>query len=339
MSDQVDVELQPYTFLFRNTSDGIILADNTLTIKQINPAAAAMLGVTADEIVGRQPRQAFPTSPALVNLFVREGNQTLDIRLPRRRLSVGTATTLETGERMVLLNDVTEKRDLENRRESLIKAMTHDLRNPITAINGFADLVVKFGELNDHQQKFMTRIRQTSAKLYDVIGPLVDLAWIEAGMPLEHVPLQLHDVINRAVGRVTATAHEQKVVVAVSVQNPLPLVIGDPVRLEQVVFNLLHNAIIYSNIQQNVVIHAWSDQEDVYCSVADQGIGIDDSEIDRIFDRMYRSQDEHVRNIAGGGLGLTVAKTIIVRHGGDMWAVGNLGEGSTFTFVLPMAES
>lgn len=339
MTDQTLSEnAQTYDFVFRSTADGIIVADSDLIVEQINPAAAGMLCVVHEDVFGRSIRKAFMQNPALINLFIREGDQTLDVRLPRRRLAVGIATTLETGQRLVMLNDVTEKRELENRRESLIKAMTHDLRNPISAINGFADLVDKFGELNEQQTKFITRIRQTASKLYDVIGPLVDLAWIEAGMPLEHQPIQLRDIINDAVSRLTSLALEHKVVIAVSVQNPMPVVMGDPVRLGQVIYNLLHNAISYSHPEQTIVIHGWGDTNEVYCSVADRGIGIADEEIELIFDRLYRSRDEFVRNSSGGGLGLTMARTIIQRHGGDLWASSNLGQGSTFTFVLPTVE-
>lgn len=339
MTDQMlSDDAQTYDFVFRSASDGIIIADSELIIEKINPAAAGMLGVVYDDVVDKSVRKVFVQNPALINLFIREGDQTLDVRLPRRRLAVGIASTLETGQRLVMLNDVTEMRELETRREALIKAMTHDLRNPISAINGFAELVVKFGELNEQQTKFMTRIRQTAGKLYDVIGPLVDLAWIEAGMPLEHRPIQLRDIINDAVNRLTSLALEHKIVMAVSVQNPMPVVMGDPARLGQVIYNLLHNAIVYSHPEQTVAIHGWGDSHEVYCSVADRGIGVADEEIELIFDRMYRSRDEQVRNTPGGGLGLTIARTIIQRHGGDLWAASNLGQGSTFTFVLPTVE-
>lgn len=297
-----------------------------------------MLSVVPEEVIRKSPRQAFSNNMALINLFARSGDQTLDVRLPRRRLAVGIATTLPTGERMVMLHDVTEQRDLENRREALIRTMSHDLRNPLTAINGFADLLTKVGDLNDQQVRFVTRIRQTTTKLYDVVGDLVDLAWIEAGMPLEHKPIQLRDIIHDAVNRVTPLAHTNKIIIATSVQNPMPTVMGDPIRLGQVIYHLLHNAIIYSHPEQTVVIHGWGDSSEVYCSVADRGIGIADDEIELIFDRMYRSRNDYVRDLSGGGLGLTISKTIVERHGGDIWASSNLGEGSTFTFVLPAVE-
>lgn len=338
MTHQIAKQGQLYEFLLRSTSDGVIVANHDGIVEQMNPAASAMLGMTLEEVQGKTIRQAFGVNATLINLFSRSGEQTFDVRLPRRRLAVGIADTLENGSRIVILHDVTEQRELENRRESLIKAVVHDLRNPISAIGGFADLVDKFGDLNENQEKFVTRIRQTSSKLYEMLGTMVDLAWIEAGMPLEHRPIQLRDLINQAVDQLTHLAHERKIIIAVSVQNPMPTVMGDPKRLQFVIYSLLHNAISYSDAEQTIAIHGWGDTHEVYCSVADRGIGIGDDEIDLVFDRMYRSRDEVVRNSNGGGLGLTISKTIIERHGGDIWATSNLGEGSTFTFLLPVVQ-
>jgi len=326
-------------FLYRSTADGLLIADHDRYITHINPAAAALLSITADDVIGRTPQQCFRRNQALLTLFVSEGEQKLDVPLPRRGLAQGIAETVVSGERVVLLQDVTEQRDIENRREMLSKAIAHDLRNPISAIGGFVDLVSKFGDVNKQQQKYLLRAKQTSSKLHDMIVSLVDLAWIEAGMPLKHVPIRLDDAVSRAVQEVTNLAQKQKIGIAISLQTPLPVVMGDPERLHIVIYNLLHNAIAYSlTPEKNVAIHAWGDENEIYCSIADQGIGIVESELELIFDRMYRSRDERVRAIAGGGLGLTVARTIIRRHGGDIWASSNYGEGSNFTFMLPVVQ-
>jgi len=339
MSEPTLDPIQIYEFIFRSVGDGILIASPPdLRITHINPAAAGMLQVTVDDILDATPRNVFKKHPNLINLFERDGDQTLDVRLPRRRVAHGIASSMEAGERIVVLQDVTEKRDLETRREMLIKSIAHDLRNPIAAIGGFSDLIGKFGDINDQQQKFLTRIKQTTTKLHDMSELLVDLAWIEAGMPLMHVPIRLGDAINKAINAVEVLAQQRKIGMAVSLQNPLPVVMGDPHRLHMVIYHLLHNAIIYSNPEDNVVIHAWGDENEVYCSVADQGIGIGDDEVELIFDRMYRSRDPRVREIPGGGIGLTLARTIVRRMGGDLWATSNLDEGTTFTFVLPSED-
>jgi PAS domain S-box-containing protein len=329
---------QEYEFILRSTADGILLMGADGKIARMNPAAAAMIGKTVEEVVGKKPSDCFIKYANLLNLFKREGEQTLEVRLPRRRLAVGIATSLENGDRLVLLQDITEEKELDKRRESLIKAIAHDLRNPISAINGFADLTSKFGDLTEQQAKFISRIRQTSNKLHEVIEPLVELAWIEAGMPMEHHPLRLSEIIKYVIDSLSSFAHEREITIAFSVQNPTPAIMGDRERLKIVIHHLLHNAIVYSPPKQTIVIHAWGDENELYCSVADRGIGIMDNELELIFDRMYRSRDESVRNISGGGLGLTIARTIIERHGGDIWATSNYGEGSTFTFVLPTIE-
>ncbi|MGJ3238230.1 MAG: ATP-binding protein [Anaerolineae bacterium] len=321
--------------MFRSTGDGILIMDGQRIIRQINPAAAALLSVTINDVVGKMPQVAFRKNQSLQNLFLREGEQALDVRLPRQRLAQGIAISMSNGDRVVLLQDVTEKRNIENRREMLSKTIAHDLRNPISAIGGFADLIARFGNLNEQQNKYVLRVRQTSNKLHEVVKSLVDLAWIEAGMPLAHVPLRLDQIIQQVVHTHSDTAHKQKIGIAISLQTPLPIVVGDPERLQMVITHLLQNALSYSQAEGNIAIHAWGDEHEIYCSVADRGIGIDDSELELIFDRMYRSRDERVLDIPGGGLGLTIARTIIKRHGGSIWASSNLNEGSTFTFVLP----
>lgn len=325
-------------FVFRTTADGILVMDSEGLIRHINPAAAAMLSITLEQSIGKTPKMAFGKNQALINLFLREGEQRLDVRLPRQRLATGIGSSFDNGERIVLLQDVTEKRDIENRREMLSKAIAHDLRNPISAIGGFADLVTRFGDLNAQQAKYIIRVRQTTNKLHEVVKSLVDLAWIEAGMPLRHVPIRFDEIIQKAVKELSDLAQKQSIGIAISLQTPLPVVMGDPARLQMVITNLLHNAIMYSDPESNIAVHAWGDDNEIYCSVADRGFGIDDTELELIFDRMYRSRDERVAEIPGGGLGLTVARTIIKRHGGDIWASSNLNHGSTFTFLLPTVK-
>ncbi|HLA43517.1 MAG TPA: ATP-binding protein, partial [Aggregatilineales bacterium] len=133
-------------------------------------------------------------------------------------------------------------------------------------------------------------------------------------------------------------AHKQQMIIVNSIPDELPYVIGDPQRLKQTIYYLLDNAIRYSLDGGNVVIHAWHQGDEVHYTVADQGIGIHSGEIDKIWDRMWRSNDERVRDIPGGGIGLSYARTIIIRHGGAIWAESEPGEGSTFTFRLPLSR-
>jgi PAS domain S-box-containing protein len=323
------------TILFERTADGVLIADSEGVLRRINPAAVAMLGVSATKVRGQKPALLFRYNPNLINAFQREGEQVLEVTLPRRRTGLAIASTLEDGSRIVILQDVTEQRRIDANREELVNRMAHDLRNPLMAMGGYAELVESMGGLSSQQEHFASRVRQTAAKLYDVAAELVDLVWIEAGLPIQHRPVRLQEPIMRAISALTTLAEEHKIAIAFSVQDPLPKVMGDPERLFMLIYQLLENALRYSETESSVAIHAWSDGSDVYCSVADKGIGISDHEIHLVFDRLYRSGDVRVQAVSGGGIGLTLAKKIVYRHGGDLWVASNLGDGSTFTFVLP----
>lgn len=326
---------QIHQYLFERTGDGVLVIDARGMIEMINPAAVAMLGITGEKARGQRPAKLFRNNASLVNLISRSGEQVLDVHLPRRRLALGIASELENGGKLIILQDVTEQRRFDVHRQELVQRMAHDLRNPLMAMSGFAELIETMGELTPQQHHFIARLRQTTTKLYDVAAELVDLVWIEAGLPMQHRPFRLQEQIAQVITSLSTLAESRRIVIAFSVQDPLPLVMGDPDRLYMAVFQLLENAILYSEPDSSVAIHAWGDGYDLYCSVADKGIGISDNELYLVFDRLYRSNDARVQAIPGGGLGLTLAKKIILRHGGDIWAVSNLGKGSTFTFVLP----
>ncbi len=326
-------------FVFRRTSNGLLIADANGVLAQVNPAATALLDQPADRLIGSTVQRIFANNPALLNLFTRSDDAVLDVRLPRKRLAEGIAATLADGCRIVLLQDVSEQRELDARREAFIAQMAHDLRNPIAALIGFADLIETVGDLNDEQKHFLQRSKDTANKLHDVAAELVDLAWVEAGMPLKHLPIDLKQTIESAIAELTPMAQAKKITIFLSVQDPLPAVIGDPNRIRLVVYKLLHNAILYSGAEQIVAIHAWSSGQEVLCSVADRGIGISAEELEMVFDRLYRSRDERVKVLPGGGIGLTIAKRIVSRHGGDLWGVSELDKGSTFTFRLPAVNA
>ena len=331
MSSDTDVSLSE--FLFDHSSNGVLIASAEGAIEHINPAAAALLVVAADQMLGHHVAICFANNPSLLALFAQAAEH--DVRLPRRRLAAGIATTLPDGRRIVLLQDVTEQRELDQRREALIASMAHDLRSPLAALFGYVDLIETMGDLNPDQQYFVERTRTTTEKLNNVAAELIDLAWIEAGMPFKHAPVDLQQPIEQVIEELNPLAEEKGITFFVSVQDPLPQIIGDGDRIKQALYKLIHNAIVYSNPEQIVAVHARSDGKEVVVSVADQGIGIPMDDLDLVFDRMFRSRDPRVQEIPGGGIGLTIARLIISRHGGTISVISSLDKGSTFTFRLP----
>jgi signal transduction histidine kinase len=335
MSDDQAFQLD---FLFQTAAEGILITQPDGYLARLNPSAAAMLELTPDQVLGQHTAILFKHRPDLIRLCNSPGEQQAQITLPHKRLAVGVSTERPGGGRVVLLHDVTERESLESRREALIRQIAHDFRNPLNAVDAYADLVSRFGPLVPDQARMLSRVRQTAQKLYELSETLVDLAWVEAGMALDHRPFELAHLIREAIEQLEPEARARGITMVLSVQDPVPTVIGDPRRIKHAVVYLLENGVRYSYPDSNVAIHAWQDGAKVYCSVGDQGIGISPADLENIWDRMWRSNDERVRAIPGGGIGLTFARAIIQRHGGRIWIESESDEGTTITFVLPLAE-
>ncbi len=335
--DANDTQFQ-LNFLVQHAAEGVLITQADGCLIRLNPAAAAMLGLSPADVLGAPVSGVFRHQPALLHLLTDPGEQSLEIGLPHKRIAAAVAVDRPAGGRMVLLHDVTERRDIDSRREALIRQIAHDLRNPLNAVSGYAELVGKFGSLTPDQAHYLDRVRETTDKLYDLAETLVDLSWIEAGMALEHSSFVLARLIREAISALHDEAEAHEVTIAFSIQDPMPTVIGDARRIRQAVICLLQNAVRYSAPGSNVAIHAWQSGATAYCSVGDRGLGIAPDEIEHVWDRMWRSPDPRVRAIPGGGIGLTFARAIIQRHGGRIWLESAPGVGTTVTFLLPLAE-
>jgi two-component system sensor histidine kinase VicK len=322
-------------FIFQNAAVGILMVGSQGELLRLNSAAVAMLYLKPETVLGKHVGEVFRENRPLIRLSLPGGPKQLNIRLSNNRLASGIGGDI-SGQRIVVLHDVTERHDLDSRRDALIKSISHDLRNPINALGGYADLIRKFGALNPQQERFMTRIQQTTNKLYEMTEKLVDLSWIEAGMPLEHIPVELIGLTREVMRELSYEAYKAGVSIVNSIPDECPAVMGDPRSLKKAIYYLLDNAIRYSMGGNNVVIHAWHNLTHVYYTVADQGIGISEEDQTKIWDRLWRSSDERVRDVAGAGIGLTYVRTVIRRHGGNIHVDSTLNEGTTFTFQLPL---
>jgi signal transduction histidine kinase len=297
------------------------------------------LGLNLRQTWGFAAADVFVKNAALLALFTRPHEVMLDVKLPKKRIATGTGLTLPDGRRLVILRDITEQHDLDARRESLVATLAHDLRNPLTGISAYLDLVVQSGAITDEQREFLTRAHLTTARLYEVLDELVELAWIESGMPFRHGAVELGAVIERALADLSPVAEAKHITFAVAIQQPMPRVMGDEVRLAHALKQLLNNALQFSDPETLIAVHGWGDTHTALVSIADQGFGIAPDEIDQIFDRFYRSKDVRVQALPGAGLGLTTARRILQRHGGALDVHSIVDKGTTFTLSLPSVES
>ena len=240
---------------------------------------------------------------------------------------------------VLVLHDVTEIRRLERVRRDFVANVSHELRTPLTTIQGFAETLLG-GALDDPKarRKFLEIIRDHAARLGRLTDDLLKLSAIEGGsMTFRMEPVHVSQLIGHCVEAVSLKAEARGLeIIQDSAADTLPQVRGDSLRLEEVLKNLLENAIQYTPSPGSIRITAALDGENAVLCVEDTGIGIPSTDQQRIFERFYRVDVARSREAGGTGLGLAIAKHIVEAHEGRLWVESELGKGSRFYVALPL---
>ena len=250
----------------------------------------------------------------------------------------GRATDGKPSGAVVVLHDVTELRRLERVRQDFVANVSHEFKTPLTAIQGFAETLLA-GALDDPQnnRRFLEIIRNHAIRLARLTNDLLKLARIEAGkMELEFSSVGLLELIEGCTETTLLKANRKEITLEITVPPQLPAVRGDAALLRDVLQNLLDNAIQYTPAGGHISVVATSGPREAVVTVADTGIGIPLADSERIFERFYRVDAARSREAGGTGLGLSIAKHIVEAHGGKLWVESTVGQGSKFSFSLPL---
>jgi two-component system NtrC family sensor kinase len=235
------------------------------------------------------------------------------------------------------MQDISYFKEIDRYKTQFVNTVSHDLRSPLTAILGYIELIGKVGEVNDQQRAFIKRVQISVNYITNLINDLLELGRIEGGIDTrrEFVPLGL--IVQFAVDDVKNQIDDHDHKISLEIANGVPDVFGDPVRLRQVVDNLLSNAVRYTPNGGDITVRLSKEGEQVILQVEDSGLGIPYPDQSYIFDRFYRGGNVP-DNVTGSGLGLAIVKSIVENHQGRVWVESSPGEGSCFTVVLPVPE-
>jgi signal transduction histidine kinase len=211
----------------------------------------------------------------------------------------------------------------------------------MTSIKGYADLMLMgaAGQVSDPQIRYLKVIKSNADRLHDLVNDLLNISRIETGKTaLDLRPLDISQIIEQIVGHLHGRIqHENKnMAVETDISPSLPLVNADHTRVTQILTNLADNAFNYTPQNGQITISAQAGKEHIFVSVKDSGIGIAKENMNKIFDRFFRADDEAVQKVSGTGLGLAIVRSLIEMHGGHLEVTSELGKGSTFTFNLPV---
>lgn len=242
------------------------------------------------------------------------------------------------------LEEVNKKlKEIDKVKSDFISIVSHELRTPLTSIKAFTELIqMKPKMAPEKRDKLLGIINSETDRLARLITDILDLTKIEAGKLSWHITrVSLNDIVQTSVASLQSLADNKSLQVKANIPDSLPLLFGDRDRLIQVITNILSNAIKFTPQRGRITVAARMENESaprVVVSVTDSGIGIPPGDLELIFEKFRRSGDILTNNNQGTGLGLAITRQIVEYHGGTIWAESALGQGSTFTFTLPLTK-
>jgi signal transduction histidine kinase len=239
---------------------------------------------------------------------------------------------------VTMLNDVTKQKEIEKLKADFLANVSHELRTPLVAIEKSISLLLEksAGEISQTQNQFLGIAERNLKRLTLLINDLLDLTKLEAKkMELQRSPASIEKVISESLESMEVWAKTKSLVLESKLQPGLPQVNIDSNRMTQVVINLLNNAIKFTPAGGKISVEAGFDQKEIRVSVADTGIGIEEKDLKKVFDKFFQTKADAPDDIAGTGIGLAIVKEIVELHGGRVWAESRQGEGAKFIFTIP----
>jgi PAS domain S-box-containing protein len=351
---------EKYRELINTSIDGIVSMDQNMRIIIWNQGAEKISGYQEKEILGKsaltlvppgtrntaqkkltqilQHRENIKGSHIMEQELLRKDGSTVPVEMSLSIKEV-EGNTIVTG----IYRDITERkqaeeklREIDRMKSGFLSNVSHELRTPLQSIGGFARLILE-GKVPDvaTQQEFLEIIDRESQHLNILISSLLDMSRLESGrFQISKRNIPVRETFIESLQIFHSLARDKDVSLREEIPSELPEMEVDGERLRQVIVNLLSNAIKFSDPGGRVTARVKTRDNELLFQVRDKGIGMKKKDMEHLFERFYRAEDKLARG--GAGLGLFISKQIIEAHGGQIWAESKIGEGSTFSFTLPL---
>ncbi|MBN1565743.1 MAG: response regulator [Anaerolineae bacterium] len=336
---QSEQERDTLNAILHNTEDVIIVTDEYNCVLFCNPAAREMFHVQGNSFHGK-PLGEVVLHEDVQELFKREArtgrSRRSEITVDDGSIVLNAQLTIIEGVgRVAVMQDITSLKEMDRIKSEFVTTVSHDLRSPLTAILGYVELLRRTGPLNESQQQFAERITGSVSSISKLIEELLELGKIEAGFDEDREVVVLAPLIYQVAESLSVVAEKKQQRIEMEVPGDgLPPVLGHPLRLRQVIANLVENAIKYTPDEGWIRISLENNKGLLLLRIADSGIGIPKKDQPYIFDKFYRT-DEAVDKFPGTGLGLSIVKSVVEAHGGRIWVNSQVGVGTTFSVMLP----
>lgn len=332
-------------------SDGVLAVDEDNRVLYLNDEARGLLEVRADD-----PHEKLVAEITRVEVAQNTLEDCLEVGEPIHRegqrispdeqviLTVNASPLRnESGEvvgSVAAIHDVTELRRLQTVRQDFVANVSHELKTPITAIQGLIETLAGDGDMETNtREKFIKKIRNQTQRMSRMVQDLLTISRLESeDHAIDHQSFDLLKPVEEAVETVQPNVEQKRHELTVNVPESSPRVEGDPAAVRQLVSNLLDNAIKYTDEGGKIELTIRTNEDDVMIEVSDNGAGIEPRKQDRIFERFYRVDDARTREAGGTGLGLSIVKHLTLSLDGEIDVESTPGRGSTFTVTIPRVK-
>ena len=339
----VTAERDRMAIVLDGMGDAIFVVGRDGKVTMTNKAAEKVLEVPRDAAIGRafiEVVRDHEVDALLQQCLEKKEQRTglVEVRSRKRLLGVIATPFPEEAGCLLLIQDLTELRKLETVRRDFIANLSHELRTPITSLKALGE-TLRDGAIEQPYvaRDFLDKINLEVDRLAQMVQEMGDLSRIESGeAPLQKTPVDTAEVVDRAVGRLEPQADRAGLRLETRIAPDLPRVPADEARIEQVLVNLIHNAIKFTPSGGRITVSAKIDSGNLVVAVSDTGVGIPEDDLPRVFERFYKA--DRARAGGGTGLGLAIARHVVEAHGGQIWVESVEGRGATFNFSIPMAS-
>jgi PAS domain S-box-containing protein len=325
--------------IFSSIEDGVMVLDDEKRLILINRVAREAFGLDGGGLTGQAIEDVIKHGD-LHALLSKSGDGAVkyyELNFDDGRVFNAQHTPIPEVGSAITMQDITYLKRLDQMKSDFVHTVSHDLRSPLTAVLGYAELVERVGPLTEQQQEFVRRIQGSVQNITALVNELLDLGRLESGFDSRRESVQLESILEYSLGLFEPVVDEKKLVLNRAVAANMPALRANPIRIRQMIDNLIGNAVKYTPPGGTISMAVRSEDRQVIFEVKDSGPGIPRDEQARIFEKFYRASN--VAGTKGSGLGLAIVKSIVDSYHGRVWVESGLNEGSTFIVVLPAYES
>ena len=344
----IKTERDQLSTILKSMNEGVITVNDKGLITHVNRAACRILRTSGERCLG-QSLQDIDASNNLNQAFLQCQQEQVSVERSIQldgytfarhyRLHVTLLKHSDQADAILVLQDTTDVQRMDKMRADFVANASHELKTPITAIRGFAETLIEDEAIERQtQQRFIRKIHGQSIRLSDLVSELLALSRLESNDAAFNTQVDLQQIVQRVCDNLQAVAQGHQVILDLDTEAQPIILLGDENALSQMVTNLVDNAIKYTPAMGHVHVVIEVDASTALLSIKDDGIGIDEANQERIFERFYRVDKARSQSLGGTGLGLAIVKHIVQSHKGSLKLKSKLNQGSTFVIKIPLAS-